>query len=153
MRSAFLKPADSETPGDPGEPQSVEQLQAAVRSADDKERLIGLIAAPWAAGIGILVGSELIAHDPPARLSDGLVNPLHVNVGLYHEVLAALVVLSVVMLVTAMLRKRLYLGIVMALYGLTVFNLHYWGFGVPFVMVGAWYLVRSYRLQRRRRVG
>ena len=148
MRGAFLKPADGETRGDPGEPQSVEQLQSAVRSADDKERLIGLIAAPWAAGIGILVGSELIAHDPPARLSDGLVNPLHVNVGLYHEVLAALVVLSVVMLVTAMLRKRLYLGIVMALYGLTVFNLHYWGFGVPFVMVGAWYLVRSYRLQR-----
>jgi hypothetical protein len=36
----------------------------------------------------------------------------------------------------------------MALYGLAVFNLRYWGFGVPFVMVGAWYLVRAYRLQQ-----
>ena len=36
----------------------------------------------------------------------------------------------------------------MALYGLAVFNLHYWGFGVPFILVGAWLLVRAYRLQR-----
>ena len=35
-----------------------------------------------------------------------------------------------------------------ALYGLAVFNLHWWGFGVPFVLVGAWYLVRAYRAQR-----
>ena len=37
---------------------------------------------------------------------------------------------------------------VMALYGLAVFNLHYWGFGVPFILAGAWLLVRAYRLQR-----
>ena len=36
----------------------------------------------------------------------------------------------------------------MALYGLAVFNLHYWGFGIPFILAGAWYLVRAYRLQR-----
>jgi len=36
----------------------------------------------------------------------------------------------------------------MALYGLTVFNLHYWGFGVPFILFASWYLVRAYRLQR-----
>jgi hypothetical protein len=29
-----------------------------------------------------------------------------------------------------------------------VFNLHYWGFGVPFILGGAWLLVRAYRLQR-----
>jgi hypothetical protein len=59
--------------------------------------------------------------------------------------------MSVLMLVTAMLRKRMFLGIFAALYGLAIFNLHYWGFGVPFVMVGAWLLVRSYRLQRELR--
>lgn len=147
MRDAFLRPAGGE-PDVQSPPQTADEMRSAVRFADDKERLIGLIAAPWAAAIGILIGADLIAHDPAARLRDGLANPLHVSVGLYHEVLAALVVLSVVMLVTALLRKRLYLGIVMALYGLTVFNLHYWGFGVPFVMGGAWYLMRSYRLQR-----
>ena len=52
------------------------------------------------------------------------------------------------MLTMAMLRKRLFLGIATALYGLAIFNLHYWGFGVPFVMAGAWYLVRAYRLQQ-----
>ena len=40
------------------------------------------------------------------------------------------------------------MGIALCLYGLAVFNLHYWGFGVPFLMAGAWYLVRAYRLQQ-----
>jgi hypothetical protein len=31
---------------------------------------------------------------------------------------------------------------------LAIFNLHYWGFGLPFILAGAWYLVRAYRLQR-----
>ena len=56
------------------------------------------------------------------------------------------------MLAFAWFRKRLYLGMVIALYGLAVFNLHYWGFGIPFVMAGAWLLVRAYRLQRDLRV-
>ena len=41
------------------------------------------------------------------------------------------------------------LGIVLALYGLSVFNLHYWGFGVPFLLIGSWYLVRTYRISQR----
>jgi hypothetical protein len=151
MRDLFLKPAP------PGEldakqgsdhPRSIEELEASVRSADDKERLIGLIAAPLAAAIGILVISALITNDPPAKLSNGQLNPAHVSLALYHELGTVILILSVLMLVTAMWRKRLYLGIVTALYGLAVFNLHYWGFGVPFVLVGAWYLVRAYRLQR-----
>jgi hypothetical protein len=148
MRSAFLRPPKPGSGSPSDEPQSVEELQAAVKSANDKERFIGLLAAPWAAAIGILISVELISHDPAARLANGQPNKLHVSVGLYHEVLAALVVLSVVMLVFAMMRKRLYLGMVMALYGLTVFNLHYWGFGVPYILCAAWLLMRSYRLQR-----
>ncbi|MHB8594018.1 MAG: hypothetical protein ACYDB3_06735 [Acidimicrobiales bacterium] len=70
------------------------------------------------------------------------------SVGLYHELLVVLLVLAVAMMAAAWFRKRLYLGIVMALYGLAIFNLHYWGFGIPFILAGAYYLVRSYRLQR-----
>lgn len=70
------------------------------------------------------------------------------SVSLYHEVLIALLGLSVLMMATAWFRKRLYLGIVLALFGLTVFNLHYWGFGVPFLMFGAWMMVTSYRLNK-----
>ena len=51
-------------------------------------------------------------------------------------------------LVSALWRKRLFLGIALALFGLAVFNLHYWGFGVPFLLAGAWYLVRAYRFQQ-----
>ncbi len=76
------------------------------------------------------------------------VNPKYVKLSLYHTLTYVLLGLSVVMLASAYFRKRFYLGIAMALYGLSVFNLHYWGFGVPFLMVGAWLLVTSYRLQR-----
>jgi len=38
---------------------------------------------------------------------------------------------------------------VTALYGLSLFNLPpYWGFGFPYILAGAWLLVRAYRLQR-----
>src|ERR1700722_6023244 len=148
MRSAFLKPVQADDELANEEPQTLEELEVASKRANDKERLIGLIAAPWAAAIGILITTALIANDPPARLSNGQPNKLHVSVALYREAMAALVVLSIVMLITALLRKRLYLGIVLALFGLTVFNLHYWGFGVPFILAGAWYLVRGFRIQR-----
>ena len=41
-----------------------------------------------------------------------------------------------VLMVAAWFRKRLYMGMLTALFGLAIFNLHWWGFGVPFVMVG-----------------
>jgi len=145
LRRAFLKPAP-EPAGPapkPAPPPTVEELEDSVRFADDKERLIGLVAAPFAAGIGLLVISALIANDPKNHHSAHYVNPT-----IYHELLIVVLVLSVAMLAAAWFRKRLYLGIVTALYGLAIFNLHYWGFGVPFIMVAAWLLVRSYRLQR-----
>ena len=61
---------------------------------------------------------------------------------LYVELGAVTMVLALVMLVMAWFRKRTFLGIAMALYGLSIFNLHYWGFGLPFIIGGAWYLVR-----------
>jgi hypothetical protein len=148
LSTTFLKPAPEHT-SDVIEVGSPDELRSAVKSLDDKERLIGLIAAPWAAGIGVIVGTTLIDRDPAAYLASGAANPLHVSITLYHEVLGVLVVLSIAMLAMALLRKRLFLGIVLALYGLTIFNLHYWGFGVPFLLCGAWYLVRASRLQRR----
>jgi len=57
--------------------------------------------------------------------------------------------LAAVMLASAWFRKRLYLGLAMALYGLSIFNLHFWGFGVPYLLFGSWYLVRAYRLQQK----
>jgi hypothetical protein len=151
LRSAIVKPVEpDETSADtsPGERPPIEELEESVRSADDKERLIGLIAAPIAAAIGILVISALISNDPSALLKNGQVNRLHVSVSLYEGLEVVLFVLSLLMLAMAWLRKRLLLGIVLAMYGLAVFNLHYWGFGVPFILAGAWLMVRAYRLQR-----
>ncbi len=53
------------------------------------------------------------------------------NVSVYHELAFVLLGLSVAMLVTAWFRKRMYLGIVMALYGLAIFNLQVLGLRDP----------------------
>jgi hypothetical protein len=155
LRGAVLKPVE---PGPASKaksadgPMSVEELKAAVKSADDKERLIGLVAAPLAALITIIVIGNLINHDPAAHLKSGAVNPRYTNPALYKDLAIVLVVMCVLVLVMAMLRKRLYLGIVLALFGLAIFNLHFYGFGVPFILAGAYFLVRAYRLNRELRV-
>ncbi len=147
LRDAFLKPPDpSKAQGAPAR-RSVEELEAAAKSADDKERLVGLIGAPFAAAISMLVISALIDNDPPATLHHH-VNRAHVSVSLYHDLLLVLLALSIAMLALAWFRKRLFLGMVMALFGLAVFNLRYWGFGIPYILAGAWLLVRAYRTQR-----
>jgi hypothetical protein len=151
IRRVALRPA----PEGPGKPRpfdeltTVDEIQSTINRADDLERLVGLIAAPLAAMIGLLVTASLIANDPKAHLANGAINKAHVNPSLYTEIGGVAVLLAVLMLAMAWFRKRVYLGIAMALYGLSIFNLKFWGFGIPFVMAGAWYLVRAYRLQTK----
>lgn len=149
MSGLFLKPVDRSAPHAPvAPPPTVEELQEASRAANDKERAIGLLVAPIGALIAFLVIHADITNDPAQYLKNGSVNPKYTPVATYHELLVVLLVLAVAMLAAAWFRKRLFMGVVAALYGLAVFNLHWWGFGVPFVLVGAWYLVRAYRIQR-----
>ena len=124
-------------------PDTAEELEALSAHADDKERLIGLIAAPLAGMIAVIVTSSLIANDPKVGTK------AHVDPSLYLAVGGVALALAAAMVGFAWFRKRLYLGITMALYGLSIFNLHFWGFGVPFVLGGAWYLVRGYRIQQK----
>jgi hypothetical protein len=129
-------------------PMSIEELEETVRSADDKERLTGLLLAPVAAAIAIFISNLLLDSNPKKYLTSGALNPRYVSPATVHELSLVLLVLSLVMLGTAFFRKRFFLAAAMALYGLAVFNLHYWGFGVPYILVGAWLLVRTWRLHR-----
>jgi hypothetical protein len=117
---------------------SADEIEASIKRADDKERAIGLIAAPLAALVGIAISSASIDY----------AKTHHQSLTVYDEVTYVILGLSVLMLAAAWWRKRLFLGVTMALYGLAVFNLHYWGFGIPFLLAGSWYLVRAYRLQQ-----
>lgn len=125
----------------------IEEIELAVRYTDDNERLVGFVAAPLAAVVALLIGDHSIQQARPL-LVGGKANPLHGHLGTYEALLASLLVLSVLVLASAWFRKRLFLGIVLALFGLSVFNLRWWGFGFPFILAGAWYLVRSYRLHQ-----
>jgi hypothetical protein len=147
IQSALLKPQEAPAGKKQTRQARIEELEAAVRATDDRERMIGLVAAPLAAAVGLLVVNADIANDPPAT-KNGRANPLHVSVGVYHEILVVLLVLALVALVAAALRRRLILGAGLALYGLAVVNLRYWGFGIPFMLGGAWFLARSYRLHQ-----
>ncbi len=146
--SRLLQRARTDTPHTVEDVADVDELEHAARFANDKERLVGLLGAPFAAAISLLVYGAFVAHDPAAYSKNGLPDTKHVALSLYADLLGVLLVLAVAMLVTAWFRKRLFLGCAMGLYGLAVFNMHYWGFGVPYVLFGAWLIVRAYRAQR-----
>ncbi len=138
MKYTFVQPDAVEADKSVVDDRSVEELQEAIRRSDDKERAIGLIAAPLAALVGIIISSATISN----------AKNLHQSTTVYVELTYVILGMAVLILVASMLRKRLFQGVTMALYGLAVFNLRFWGFGVPFLLAGAWYLVRAYRLQQ-----
>ena len=91
-------------------PTTVAELEEAVSRADDKERLIGLLAAPIAAMIGLLVTGSRLASDPKAA-GQRPTQPAARSSSTLVEFGAIAVVLGLVMLASAWFRKRLYLGI------------------------------------------
>jgi hypothetical protein len=139
LRYTMVKPDDSGKVKDQEPQLSREELEATIARADDKERNIGLIAAPLGALVTLFVSADLIHHAQQTGQSTSV----------YQTLTFVLLAMAVLMLVTSWLRKRLFIGIVMALFGLGIFNLHYWGFGVPFLMAGSWYLVRAWRLNSK----
>ena len=138
LKYTFVQPDAIERDKAVVDDRSVEELHEAIGSADDKERNIGLIAAPLAALVGIIISSATIQN----------AKNTHQSTTVYVELTYVILGMAVLILVSSLLRKRLFQGVTMALYGLAVFNLRFWGFGVPFLLAGAWYLVRAYRLQQ-----
>jgi hypothetical protein len=150
LNAAVLKPEDPDKPSPSrgAYELSGEELEVEAKQINDKERAIGLLAGPVATVITFFIVHLKVASDPPARLANGAIDRLHVNPSTYEPLFWTLIILSFGITAMAMWRKRLPLGIVTSMYGLSIFNSGYFGFGVPFVMVGAWYLVRAYRLHR-----
>lgn len=138
LKYTLVRPEDEPTDTRPVEDRAVEDIEDDIRQSNDKERAIGLVAAPVAALIGIIIGTNSIDY----------AKTHHESLGTFETLTYVLIGLAVLILVSSMRRKRLFQGITLALYGLAVFNLRYWGFGIPFVLAGAWYLVRAYRFQQ-----
>ena len=140
VKYTLVRPDD-----DPSERPSADRpdrrgASGAIHRSDDKERTIGLVAAPVAAVVGIAISTASINY---ARTH-------HQSVQVYDELTYVLLGLAALILVASLLRKRLFQGITLALFGLAAFQLHYTyvGFAAPFILAGAWYMVRSYRLQQ-----
>ena len=142
IKYTLVRPDEEESDGAPGEGSTVEQLRDHLRHADDRERAVGLIAAPVSAAVSFGIITALIDRDrtPGAKVV--------ASVSTLKELLVVLLALSVLMLVTALWRKRLFLGLVLAIYGVSLFQLGWLGFAIPFVLAGAWYIVRQFRIQQ-----
>jgi hypothetical protein len=120
---------------------TVEEIEAEAKTMTDRERLVGLIGAPIGSAVTFVIVADLVNHDPTGTK--------HVPLSTYHDLLLVVLALAAVMVVTALFRKRTYCGAATAFFGLAIFNLHYWGFGLPFIAGGAWLLSHSYRINQR----
>ncbi len=140
LKFTLVRPDDDPSERTPVDERTPEELREAIHRSDDKERAIGLVAAPVAAIVGIAISTASINY----------AKTHHQSVQVYDELTYVLLGLAVLILVASLLRKRLFQGITLALFGLAVFQLHYTyvGFAAPFMLAGAWYMVRVYRLQQ-----
>ena len=86
---AVIKADASQPKVDEG-PQTVGEIEEAIARADDKERLIGLIAAPVAVLIAFLVVHSLVINDAKSYSSLSLVLTLTLLVLLAVHVVASL---------------------------------------------------------------
>jgi hypothetical protein len=143
VRYSMVRPDDDPKEKEVQEIRPVEEIQADIARSNDKERAIGLVAAPVAAFIGLLIGDASVNYAKTHNQSTAV----------YDKLIFVLLGLAVLVLLTSWLRKRLFQGITLALYGLAIFQLHatYFGFAAPFLLAGAWYLVRAWRLQQELR--
>ena len=140
IKYTMVRPDDDPKDKEVEEIRPVDEIEADIARSNDKERAIGLVAAPIAAIVTLIVSNALINN---AKAHD---QSYHV----FQELTYVLLGLAVLILLTSWLRKRLFQGITLALFGLAMFQLHYTyiGFAAPFLLAGSWYLVRAYRLQQ-----
>ena len=102
IKYTLVRPDDDPTGrGAPLDDRTVEELEEAIRRSDDKERTIGLVAAPVAAIVGIAISSASINY---ARAHNQ-------NVHVYEELTYVLLGLAVLILIASLMRKRLFQGI------------------------------------------
>ncbi len=142
MKYTLVRPDDEPSErSSPADDRHGRRAPGAIHRSDDKERAIGL----WR------------RRSPPSSASLSVTRSIN-NARTHHQSVEpptsgspiVLLGLAVLILVSSLLRKRLFQGITLALFGLAVFQLHYTyiGFAAPFILAGAWYLVRAYRLQQ-----
>jgi hypothetical protein len=140
LKYSMVRPDDDPKERKELETRPVDEVEAEISRSNDKERMIGLIAAPVAAIVGLVISSASVNYAKSHNQS----------IGVYEKLTYVLLGLAILILLTSWLRKRLFQGITLALYGLAIFQLHYTyiGFAAPFILFGAWYLIRAYRLQQ-----
>ena len=144
LKYSMVRPDDDSDARPAADERSADELQYDIRYADDRERAVGLIAGPIAALISfIVINADISRNSQPTTAAKN-----YVAASTYHWVLLVFLALSLVILASAWWRKRMAMAIALALYGVGLFQLGWLGFAVPFVLAGAWYLVRAFRLQQ-----
>ena len=115
---------------------TAEQLAHTIKYLDDRERLIGIVMAPLGAVVGIL--STVTALHSHTHVKGQLSHGALVTLGIASLVLSGLV------LVAALTRRRSFLGFALVFLGTS------FGFPLllPFWFVGGWLIFRAYKWQK-----
>ena len=141
VKYSMVEPDDDPVTRKEGQPvRPVEEIQEDLRRSNDKERTIGLVAAPVAAIVGIAISTASINYARTLQPERSCLRRADVR--------------------PPRTRRPDPGGIAVAQapvsgdHGRTVRSgrlpVHYTyvGFAAPFILVGAWYMVRAYRLQQ-----
>src|SRR6202020_3450901 len=76
LKYSMVRPADDPKEKEVQEIRPVEEIQADIARSNDKERAIGLVAAPVAAFIGLLIGDASVNYAKTHNQSTGVYDKL-----------------------------------------------------------------------------
>jgi hypothetical protein len=141
LRDAFFKPPPADHAArktDPTKNMSNEELAHAIKRIDDRERSYALFAGPLGAAAGIVLTVAAIHYNPPLHHKGHVANSITELYGV------ARVVLSGVVMLTALSRRRSLVAFALLLLGTAEgfpFALLFWG-------LGGWMIWRVFRYQK-----
>ncbi len=118
-----------------------EELVVAIKQVDDRERRYGMYLAPVGAVLGIILAVYELHTNPAAG------HKHHLSSSTILWVAVAPILLSVVVFLAAMSRRRSFLGFSLLFLGLTLTS---FGaiFALPFWFVGGWIVFRAFKWQK-----
>jgi hypothetical protein len=140
LRDAFLKPppaGQGARKTDPTSTMTNEELTDAIKRLDDRERFYALFAGPLGAAIGLVLTIGAIHFNPAVGHKNHVSENLILFEGVTRVALGGFVVL------TALSRRRSFVGFTLLFFGTTVLP-----YGILFWGLGGWMIWRTYHYQK-----
>jgi hypothetical protein len=146
LRDALAPPpaAQRARPTDALEAMSSEELVGLIKKVDDRERFLALVAAALGVVVGIALTAITIHLNPPLRVN-GHLNSKHATDSVLYLEGAARIVLSAIVVASALTRRRSFIGFALLFLGTSMGSPL---FALPFWALGGYLIWRVFKYQR-----